>query len=188
MKKKLLLHACCAPCAIYPIEQLAKEYKLAIFFYDPNIHPRKEYIQRRDEMKKYAQKINVDFEEGEYETAEWFAKTKGLEKEPERGARCDICFDIRFSKTATKAKAEKYSVWATVLTISPHKDADKINMIGEKLAAQYNIPFLTHDWKKKDGFKISSKMSKDEGFYRQDYCGCVYSKATREEIKNKNEA
>lgn len=185
MKEKLLLHACCAPCAIYPIDQLAKEYELAIFFYDPNIHPRKEYIQRRNELKSFAKNIDIIFEEGDYDTSEWFEKIKGLEKEPERGKRCDVCFDIRLSKTAAKAKAEKYDAWATVLTISPHKDAAKINMIGQRLSDQFSIPFLTHDWKKKDGFKISTQMSKEQNFYRQDYCGCVYSKQEREEKRNK---
>lgn len=187
MKQSLLLHACCAPCAIYPIDQLAKQYELAIFFYDPNIHPRKEYIQRRDELKKFAKKQNILFEEGKYDTDNWFEKTKGLENEPERGKRCDVCFDIRLSKTAAKAKAEKYDAWATVLTISPHKDADKINMIGSRLSEQFAIPFLTHDWKKKEGFKIATKMSKAECFYRQDYCGCIYSKQERAKKNEINE-
>jgi len=158
------------------LDQLAHEYDLTIFFYDPNIHPRKEYNLRRDEMKNYAKKIGLKFEEGEYNSSEWFKKTKGLENEPERGRRCDACFDLRLSKTATKAKAEGYDTFATVLSISPHKDYAKISMIGQSLANQLGIEFLDRDWKKKDGFKISSKMSKEEGFYRQDYCGCVYSK------------
>ncbi|MBU1202532.1 epoxyqueuosine reductase QueH [Patescibacteria group bacterium] len=176
MRPKLLLHTCCASCSIYVLDQLAHEYDLTIFFYDPNIHPRKEYNLRRDEMKNYAKKIGLKFEEGEYNSSEWFKKTKGLENEPERGRRCDACFDLRLSKTATKAKAEGYDTFATVLSISPHKDYAKISMIGQSLANQLGIEFLDRDWKKKDGFKISSKMSKEEGFYRQDYCGCVYSK------------
>jgi len=177
MNSKLLLHACCAPCSIYILEQLAHDYDLTIFFYDPNIHPRQEYNLRRDELKNYAKKIGIKFEEGEYESKIWFDKVKGLENEPERGKRCDLCFDLRLSKTAAKAKMENYDAFATVLSISPHKDYQKISSIGQKLAAQHQIDFLDRDWKKKDGFKITSKMSKDEGFYRQDYCGCVYSKS-----------
>ena len=176
MKPRLLLHACCAPCSIYVLSKLAHEYDLAIFFYDPNIHPRKEYNLRRDELKKYAEKIGVKFEEGEYDSSEWFSRAKGLENEPERGRRCEMCFDFRLSKTATKAKAEKYGAFATVLSISPHKDYAQISVIGQSLANQLGIEFLDRDWKKKEGFKIASRMSQAEGFYRQDYCGCVYSK------------
>lgn len=187
MANKLLLHACCAPCAIYPLRELAKDYDLTIFFYDPNIHPRKEYIQRRDELKKFAQDIDVPFEEGEYDTDNWFDKTKGLEQEPERGRRCDVCFDIRLGKAAAKAKVEGYDFWATVLTISPHKDAEKINNIGQRLADQFEVPFLVNNWKKNEGFKISTQLSKEQNFYRQDYCGCIHSKNEREKIKEENE-
>lgn len=187
MKEKLLLHVCCAPCAIYPLDQLAEKYELTIFFYDPNIHPRKEYNQRLEEIKKYAKKKNIAIEEGDYDTAEWFSKTKGMENEPERGKRCDTCFDMRLSKTAAKASVEKYDIWATALTISPHKDAAKINIIGKKLSQTFGVDFLTSDWKKKDGFKIATQMSKDEGFYRQDYCGCVYSKKERKKKNETNE-
>lgn len=181
MKSKLLLHSCCAPCSIYVLDQLAHDYDLTIFFYDPNIHPRKEYLLRRDEMKNYAKKVGVYFVEGEYESKKWFDRAKGMEAEPERGKRCDMCFDMRLSKTAAKAKAEKYDMFATVLSISPHKDYQKISMIGNKLADQLGIDFLDRDWKKKDGFKIGSKMSKEEGFYRQDYCGCIYSQRDKNE-------
>lgn len=176
MKPKLLLHACCAPCSIYVLDKLAKDYNLSIFFYDPNIHPRMEYIKRRDELKKYAQKIGVNFQEGEYDSDNWLVKTRGLENEPERGKRCEACFDIRLSKAAQKAKDENYDLWTTVMSISPHKDADQINMVGSRLADFYGIKFLTADFKKDNGFKIAAEMSKNEGFYRQDYCGCIYSK------------
>lgn len=176
MKQRLLLHSCCAPCSIYVLEQLAKDYQLSIFFYDPNIHPRKEYNLRRDEMQKYAKKIAIDFEEGPYDTAEWFAKTKGLETEPEKGQRCEICFDIRLGLTAKKAKEENYDLWTTVMSISPHKDVSQINCVANKLAKEYGVKFLEADWKKNNGFKIASELSKKEGFYRQDYCGCLYSK------------
>jgi predicted adenine nucleotide alpha hydrolase (AANH) superfamily ATPase len=176
MKEKLLLHSCCAPCAIYVIEELTKQFNVTVFFYDPNIHPRKEYNLRRDEMKKYASKIGINFEEGAYESKDWFDNAKGLEAEPERGKRCEMCFDFRLSKTAAKAKAENYHAFATVLSISPHKDYKQISVIGQKLAEQFAIDFIDRDWKKKEGFKIAAKMSQAEGFYRQDYCGCIYSK------------
>jgi predicted adenine nucleotide alpha hydrolase (AANH) superfamily ATPase len=176
MKQRLLLHSCCAPCSIYVLEKLAKDYQLTIFFYDPNIHPRKEYNLRRDEMQEYAKKIAIDFEEGPYDSAEWFAKTKGLEDEPEKGQRCEVCFDIRLGQTAKKAREENYDLWTTVMSISPHKDVSQINCVANKLAKEYGVKFLEADWKKNNGFKIASEMSKKEGFYRQDYCGCLYSK------------
>jgi len=183
MKPKLLLHSCCAPCSIYVLKELAKEYQLSIFFYDPNIHPRMEYIKRRDEMKIYAKKIGVAFEEGDYDTTNWIDRTKGLENEPEKGKRCEVCFDIRLNETAKKAKEEGYDVWTTVMSISPHKDAEQINSVGRKIFKLYDIKFLEADWKKKNGFKIGSQMSKEEGFYRQDYCGCIYSKIARDRAK-----
>lgn len=183
MKQKLLLHSCCAPCSIYVLKKLAKDYDLSIFFYDPNIHPRMEYIKRRDEMRNYAKKIGLGFEEGEYDTDNWFRKTKGLENEPERGRRCEVCFNVRLTKTVQKAKMENYDLWTTVMSISPHKDVNQINTVANKLARDYGVKFLQADWKKSDGFKISSQMSKAEGFYRQDYCGCIYSKIQRDREK-----
>lgn len=179
MKQKLLLHACCAPCSIYVLDKLFQDYDLNIFFYDPNIHPRLEYIKRRDELKKYAKKIGVSFEEGRYNTDDWFRKTNGLENEPEKGRRCEICFDVRLSETAKKAKDDNYDIWTTVMSISPHKDVEQINRVGRKLSDVYGIKFLEADWKKGNGFKIASQMTKTEGFYRQDYCGCIYSKIAR---------
>ena len=173
---RLLLHACCAPCSIYVLQKLSAEYEVTIYFYDPNIHPRKEYNKRRDELKRYAQKLNLDFIEGPYNSAKWLEKTKGLEQEPEKGKRCEVCFDIRLFESARFAKEHNFDIWATVLSISPHKNAQQINQIGEKIAGIVNLPYLSADWKKQDGFKIASKLSKQEGFYRQDYCGCIYSK------------
>ncbi len=175
MKSKLLLHTCCGPCSIYVVEQLSKDYEVTVYFFNPNIHPRKEYLARRDEIKKYLDKIKVEFVEGEYNTKDWFNRIKGLEKEPEKGKRCDICFELRLGKTAEKAKQDNYDYWAATLSISPHKDIKKINSIANKLAKQYKVPFLDKDWKKNNGFKIACDMSKQENFYRQNYCGCIYS-------------
>lgn len=179
MRKKVLLHVCCAPCSIYVLRELAEQFDITVFFYDPNIHPRREYIIRRDEMKAYAKQIGVPFEEGEYETQTWFARAKGMENEPERGRRCDMCFDMRLSKTAAKAQAEGYDAFAAALSISPHKDNSKISAIGQKLANIYGIDFVDRDWKKNDGFKIACQLSREQNFYRQDYCGCVYSQKER---------
>ena len=176
MRPKLLLHSCCAPCSIYVLQQLMSTWDLTVYFYDPNIHPRSEYNQRRDEMKNYCQKLNIPFIEGPYDTLNWLHQTKGLEYEPEKGKRCDVCFDIRLGGTARFAKQNFYDAFATVLTISPHKNATDINRIGNLLAQNFGIKFLEYDWKKKDGFKISCALSKQENFYRQNYCGCMYSK------------
>ncbi len=184
MKPKLLLHACCAPCSIYVLKKLSADWQVTIFFYDPNIHPKEEYDKRRDELKKYAEKIGINFEEGEYDVDVWLEKTKGLELEPERGRRCIICFDIRLSKTAIKAKQENYDAFATVMSISPHKDYQALSRVGNRLAHKFNILFLDGNWKKQGGFIQALALSKAEGFYRQDYCGCIYSQAAREKIKS----
>ncbi len=181
MRPTLLLHACCAPCSIYVLQKLSADYQVTIYFYDPNIHPRKEYNKRRDELKQYAQKLSLDFIEGPYDSARWLEKTKGLEAEPEKGKRCEVCFDIRLFESARYAKENKFEVWTTVLSISPHKDTKQINEVGERIANVIGLPFISADWKKQDGFKIASQLSKQAGFYRQDYCGCIYSKKARYE-------
>ncbi|PIR06811.1 MAG: hypothetical protein COV55_02465 [Candidatus Komeilibacteria bacterium CG11_big_fil_rev_8_21_14_0_20_36_20] len=179
MKPKLLLHTCCATCAIYVIEQLVQKFEVTVYFYGPNIHPRQEYNQRREEIKKYTKKIGLNFQEGEYDTALWFKKTKGLEQEPEKGRRCSVCFGLRLSSTAQKAQAEGYDAFASTLSISPHKDNKMISLIGSHLAEVFRLTFLDKDWKKQDGFKIANQLSQEENFYRQNYCGCVYSKRNK---------
>ncbi|KKP92055.1 MAG: hypothetical protein UR94_C0006G0014 [Parcubacteria group bacterium GW2011_GWA2_36_10] len=186
MKDKLLLHSCCAACSIYVLQQLMSDWDLTVYFYDPNIHPRQEYNQRRDEMKAYCEKLKLDFLEGPYDTKKWLEKTKGLEQEPEKGKRCDICFDLRLGETARLAQAENFAAFATVLTISPHKDAKKISLIGQKLSQIFGVDFLDRDWKKNDGFKIACDLSKQENFYRQNYCGCLYSKKVYKLASSKN--
>ena len=176
MKPKLLLHSCCAPCSIYVLKKLSQDWEITIYFYDPNIHPRAEYNQRRDEIKGYAEKLNIEFIEGDYDTLNWMQRTRGLEKEPEKGKRCDVCFDVRLGEAARKAAQENYQAFASVLSMSPHKDAQQISKIGQRLAKKFQIDFLDQDWKKNDGFKIANTLSKKEGFYRQDYCGCFYSR------------
>jgi predicted adenine nucleotide alpha hydrolase (AANH) superfamily ATPase len=173
--KKFLLHACCAPCSIYVLEKLRTDYDVTVFFYNPNIHPRAEYEQRKEELKKYCQKIGINFIDADYDYQKWFALTTKHKTCPERGARCALCFRERLSVSAARAQADGFDLWGTTLTISPHKDAQLINQIGQELALENKVEYYSSDWKKAEGFKIANQMSKDEGFYRQDYCGCVYS-------------
>lgn len=173
---KLLLHVCCAPCACYPVERLKDKFDITLFFYNPNIYPEKEYKQRLEEIKRFSQSEKISLIEGSYDDKHWFKLTNGLEKEPERGRRCDICYEMRMGKTAEYAKANGYDFFGTDLSISPHKKADVINQIGEKLEKEFGVKYFEADFKKKDGFKKSLELSHRHNFYRQNYCGCVYSK------------
>jgi hypothetical protein len=173
---RMLLHICCAPCSPYVVEQLQHDYDLTLYFYNPNIHPKEEYIQRLEEVRVWTKSAGLKLVEGEYDADHWFDKTKGLENEPERGKRCEVCFDIRLSKAADEAKRLDIENYGAVLTISPHKDAVVINQIGVEKGEEYGVDFLESNWKKKEGYKITTRMANEIGFYRQDYCGCAYSK------------
>lgn len=175
MKSRFLLHVCCAPCSPYVVETLRTDYDVTLYFYNPNIHPEEEYRKRLDELRAWAGKIGVPLIEGEYKAAEWFDAVKGLENEPERGARCEVCFTMRLSEAARMAKKMGFETFGAVLTVSPHKDAVVINRIGEQMGAAAGVNYFTADWKKKDGFKKTVALGKAENFYRQNYCGCVYS-------------
>jgi len=174
-KPKLLLHACCAPCAVYVIEELSQEFDLTVFIYNPNIHPVEEYLKRTGELINYCKKYQIDYIEYIYDQENWFKATKGLEEEPEGGQRCEVCFWYRLDKTANYADSHDYDFFATTLSISPHKNSKLINKIGEKLSDEYGVRFLSEDFKKNDGFKKSCQLAKQHNFYRQDYCGCIYS-------------
>ena len=176
MKAKLLLHSCCGPCVINVIKKLAENYQVTVYYFNPNIHPRLEYLRRRDEVARHLAKIGSQFIEGSYDTAKWFELTRGLEKEPERGKRCDVCFEFRLTETIKYAKENNFSFWATSLSISPHKNYQSISQIGQRLSKEYGLEFVDRDWKKQDGYKQACQLAKEEGFYRQNYCGCVYSK------------
>lgn len=173
--EKLLLHVCCAPCAIYPIIKLRDRFDLALLFYGPNIHPQEEYNRRLQSARQMAESLNIPLVELDYNPTEWYELVEGLENEPEGGARCSICYRTRLQKTATYAKENGYRYFGTTLTLSPHKPADIINPIGESIAKKYGLVFLAEDFKKEDGFKKSCELSKEYGFYRQRYCGCEYS-------------
>lgn len=175
-KPKMLLHICCAPCSTAVIERLRGEFVITGYFYDPNIHPEEEYIRRLEETKGLYNKLSIPLIEAPYEAEKWFNLTDNLKHEPEGGKRCEICYDMRLEKAAGFAKENSFDIFATVLSISPHKKAAVINNIGKKLSEKYNIQFYEADFKKKDGFKRSLELSKEYSLYRQDYCGCVYSK------------
>ncbi len=180
----ILLHSCCGPCSTAVIERLTDNYNIIVYFYNPNITDESEYkkrlntqIQFIDEYnKKLPQDRRIKFTEGDYDPDEFFRFVEGLEEEPENGDRCTKCFELRIKKTAEIAKANKIPVFATTLSVSPHKNTKKINEIGYSLEKEYNILFLDENFKKKDGFKRSIDMSREYGLYRQNYCGCRFSK------------
>ena len=176
LRPGLLLHTCCAPCSTYVLELLSEIFDLTLYFYDPNIHPREEYETRRDEMRRYAERFPIPFTEGPYDVDRWFEVTKGHEGEREGSERCFICYEMRLSKAARFARDNGVEYFGTVLSRSPHKKPHKINEIGLALAGEYGIRYLKADFKKRDGFKRSIALTKEHGLYRQDYCGCVYSK------------
>ncbi len=170
---KLLLHVCCAPCATYVVQELKPPLA---YFYNPNIHPKEEYLLRLSEFRRYASITGLEFIEGPYDTENWFNVIRGYENEPEGGKRCEICYRERLEKAALIAKEKGYTHIATTLTIGPTKKASVINEIGEKIAEVYGLKFISGDFKKRDGFKISCELSKQFNLYRQKYCGCLFSK------------
>jgi predicted adenine nucleotide alpha hydrolase (AANH) superfamily ATPase len=174
-KKKLLLHACCAPCVTHPVRLLSESYEITAYFYNPNIHPESEFEARKEEILRLGEKWGFEVLPGEYDADLWFEAVRGLEAEPEGGARCAVCYDIRLRKTAELARETGFDLFATTLSISPLKKAEVINEIGKNIQARTGIAYLEANFKKKDGFKLSCQHSKNEGLYRQDYCGCVYS-------------
>lgn len=180
----LLLHACCAPCSTACLERLADYFKVTIFYYNPNITDENEYKKRIEEIKKLLTLINPKYEvkllEGEYNPKLFLDMSKGLEMEPERGKRCYKCYEMRLKETANIATKLGFNNFCTTLTLSPHKNSDWINEIGEKLDKEYESNYLYSDFKKKEGYKRSIELSKKYDLYRQDYCGCIYSKRDRQ--------
>jgi predicted adenine nucleotide alpha hydrolase (AANH) superfamily ATPase len=174
---KLLLHSCCAPCSGEVMEAIfASDIKFAIFFYNPNIHPKQEYENRKLENVRFADKHNIEFIDADYDKDNWFARTKGMEWEPERGIRCSACFDMRFERTALYAHEHDYQVFTSCLGISRWKDFDQINASGIKAASRYpNLTYWTYNWRKNGGSERMYEIAKRENFYKQEYCGCVYS-------------
>lgn len=176
MNPKLLLHACCAPCASHPAAELKRDFSVTLVFYGSNIHPEIEYRKRLDSASHLSERLKLELVELEYDPDAWFNAVKGLEKEPEGSRRCSICYRIRLKRIAEFAKQNGYQCFATTLTTSPHKPARIINPIGKEIAQKYGLDFLDKDFKRLDGFKKSCELSKEYGLYRQGYCGCVYSR------------
>ena len=174
---KLLLHSCCAPCAGEIMDAVAASgIDTTIFFYNPNIHPKEEYEIRKNENIRYANKLGFDFVDADYDKENWFERVQGLENEPERGKRCTVCFDMRFERSALYAFENNFKVFATTLGISRWKDLNQINTSGLKAAKRYNeLQFWDFNWRKQGGSARMLEISKQENFYKQEYCGCVYS-------------
>ena len=175
--QKILLHSCCAPCSGEIMEAIhASGLELTVFFYNPNIHPRREYEIRKQENIRFADKMGIPIIDGDYETDPWFKRVKGLEWEPERGARCTACFDMRFERTALYAYEHGFSLITSSLGLSRWKDMDQINGCGVRAAARYpEMIYWTYNWRKAGGSQRMYEIAKREEFYQQEYCGCVYS-------------
>ncbi|RAP33091.1 hypothetical protein DID75_03210 [Candidatus Marinamargulisbacteria bacterium SCGC AG-410-N11] len=173
----VLLHSCCAPCAGELMEAfIDSKIPFTIYFYNPNIHPNKEYEIRKNENIRFAEKHNIPFIDADYDTDNWFERTKGMEFEPERGIRCTACFDMRFERTALYAHEHGFPVITSSLGISRWKNMDQINDCGIRAANPYpNITYWTYNWRKKGGSERMYQIAKEESFYKQEYCGCVYS-------------
>ena len=176
-KPKLLLHSCCAPCSSYVIDYLHKFFDITIFYYNPNISPKEEYDKRKEEQIRFIKNYDdIKFMDCDYDNELYNELIKGLENEPERGSRCTVCFKLRLEKTADAAINNNFDYFGTTLTVSPYKNANLINEIGQTIAKENNIYWLYSDFKKNDGYKKSIELSKEYELYRQDYCGCIYSK------------
>ena len=180
--QKLLLHSCCAPCSSWVITFLTQFFDITILYYNPNISPKSEYEKRKKEQIRLInsiKKVNkIDIIDCDYDNDIYEEKIKGYEECPERGARCTICFNLRLEKTTKIAKENNYDYFCTTLTVSPYKNANLINEIGKRLEKEYGIKWLYSDFKKQNGYKNSIELSKKYNLYRQNYCGCKYSKKT----------
>lgn len=185
--KKILLHSCCAPCSSYVITFLSNYFDITILYYNPNIAPKEEYEKRKQEQIKLIKNINklhkLDFIDCDYDNDLYNDAIEGYQDCKEGGKRCHICFNLRLEKTAMLAKKYKYDYFCSTLTVSPHKNSKTINEIGYNLSQKYDIKWLYSDFKKNEGFKQSIELSKKYKLYRQDYCGCIYSKREKEKRK-----
>ena len=186
-RPRLLLHVCCAPCSSYVLEYLNQYFDITILFYNPNISPASEFTFRAEELDRLIHEMPlsapVRLHIADYNPEEFYNIAKGLEHLPEGGERCTICYRLRLEETARMAKDGGYDYFTTTLSISPLKDAQRLNSIGKELSKQYGVPYLYSDFKKREGYKRSIQLSADHHLYRQDYCGCIYSKRDAENRK-----
>ena len=180
---RLLLHSCCAPCSSYVLEYLSRYFEITVFYYNPNIYPPEEFGKRVEEQKRLIAQLPaeypISFLDGPYEPERFYEMARGLEQVPEGGERCFKCYRLRLTETAEMARAGKYDYFTTTLSISPLKNAEKLNEIGGQLAKGYGVDYLYSDFKKRNGYKRSTELSREYGLYRQDYCGCVFSMRER---------
>lgn len=181
---RLLLHSCCGPCSTYCIQSLSGHFQITVFYYNPNIYPPEEYELRVQEqarfIREFPTKHPVDFVEADYDSERFYAMARGMEELPEGGERCFACYELRLTEAAAYARENGFDFFTTTLSISPFKNARKLNEIGARLEEEYGVRYLFSDFKKKDGYKKSAELSGEYGMYRQDYCGCVYSKRERD--------
>lgn len=182
---RLLLHSCCAPCSSYVLEYLTEYFDITVYYYNPNISPMGEYEKRIAEQKRLISEMkfknSVSFIEGTYNHDEFISLTRGLENLPEGGERCSLCYEMRLEAAAQKAAEINADYFTTTLSVSPYKNTAKLNTIGLKLAMEYGVPYLVSDFKKKNGYKRSIELSTEYGLYRQNFCGCIFSKKEAEE-------
>lgn len=177
----LLLHSCCGPCSSRCIETLKEVFSVTVYYYNPNITDREEYLKRKSEQIRFLKETGwAEFLESPYDPETFFSCAEGLEQEKEGGVRCYRCFELRLRKTAMEAKSRGFDYFCTTLSVSPHKNAVWINEIGEKIAVEAGIRWLPADFKKENGYLRSVRLAKEYGLYRQDYCGCAFSKKERE--------
>ena len=189
LKPSLLLHTCCAPCSSYVLEYLTKYFNITIYYYNPNINTTEEFQKRANEQIRLINEMNlsnsVKYIIADYDNSEFEKTINGLENEVEGGKRCFKCYRLRLEQTCKYAKENNFDYFTTSLSISPYKNSFKLNEIGEELEKEYNINYLRADFKKKDGYKRSIELSKIYNLYRQDYCGCIYSKKSKEDLNEK---
>ena len=189
IKPTLLLHACCAPCSSAVLEYLYEHFNITLFFYNPNISPESEFNYRLEELKRLIVEmklVNIDIVVPDYDNNEFEELAKGLECLPEGDKRCKKCYRLRLKKAAEYAKEKGFDYFTTTLSVSPYKNAQILNEIGGELETEYGVSYLYSDFKKKEGYKRSCTLSKEYNLYRQNYCGCIYSKQIAEKTEEKN--
>ncbi|MFH1292265.1 MAG: epoxyqueuosine reductase QueH [bacterium] len=175
MKSKFLLHVCCGPCVVAVLQELAGQFDLTVFYYNPNIHPQEEYTKREHQAQKICQELNIEFIEAKYQPEDWFAWAKDYQNESEGGERCKKCFAMRLEQTAKHASENGFNYFGSTLTSGRNKKADIINPLGIEMGEKYNVEFYQEDWKKKGRQETARKKCLENSIYRQNYCGCVYS-------------
>lgn len=181
----LLLHSCCGPCSTYVLEYLSRYFRIHVYYYNPNIYPSREYTFREKEQRRLVENLNtvhpIRFHAAPYDPAEYYDAVIGHEEDPEGGPRCAKCYELRLREAARAAREMSFSYFTTTLSISPHKNAQLLNEIGGRVGDEYGVQYLFSDFKKKGGFQRSVELTAEQGMYRQDYCGCVFSMQSRKE-------